>query len=168
MNYKEHIHAEFSTCGSFIFCGTESGNINVWNTETGKYHCVKSVRIRSYSGLHFPAFGLKTGRYGVSLRMRETADQNNSEYGHFLRSVPINPSSTHLLCVTMSVGLKVSYQFFSVRAHRIFLKFYMKLEGLKDQKLTEPNFSEKFLFWGKSLKIPPKLDFLALAKNLID
>ena len=35
--------------------------------------CVKSVRIRSYSGPHFPAFRLNT-------------DQNNSEYGHFLRS----------------------------------------------------------------------------------
>ena len=34
-------------------------------------HCVKSVRIRSYSGPHFPAFGLNM-------------DQNNSEYGHFL------------------------------------------------------------------------------------
>ena len=36
-------------------------------------HCVKSVRIRSYSSPHFPAFGLNT-------------DQNNSEYGPFLRS----------------------------------------------------------------------------------
>ena len=35
---------------------------------------VKSVRIRSYSGLYFPAFGLNK-------------DQNNSEYRHFLRSV---------------------------------------------------------------------------------
>ena len=25
-------------------------------------HCVESVRIRSYSGTHFPAFGLNTGR----------------------------------------------------------------------------------------------------------
>ena len=33
-------------------------------------HFVKSVRIRSYSGPHFPAFGL-----------------NISEYGHVLRSV---------------------------------------------------------------------------------
>ena len=30
-------------------------------------HSVKSVRIRSYSGPHFPAFGLMTERYGVSL-----------------------------------------------------------------------------------------------------
>ena len=32
--------------------------------------CVKSVRIRSYSGLHFPAFGLNTERYGISLRIQ--------------------------------------------------------------------------------------------------
>ena len=55
-------------------------------------HCVKSVRILSYSGPHFPAFGLNTERYSVlrispySVRMRENAHQNNSEYGHFLRS----------------------------------------------------------------------------------
>ena len=30
--------------------------------------CVKNVRIRSYSGPHFPAFGLNTERYGVSPR----------------------------------------------------------------------------------------------------
>ena len=34
-------------------------------------HYAESVRIRSYSGPYFPAFGLNT-------------DQNNSEYGHFL------------------------------------------------------------------------------------
>lgn len=36
MNFKEHIHAAFSTCGSFIFCGTEYGKVLVWSTETGK------------------------------------------------------------------------------------------------------------------------------------
>ena len=39
-----------------------------------KQHCAKSVRIRSYSGPHFPAFG-------------PNMDQNNCEYGHLLRSV---------------------------------------------------------------------------------
>ena len=34
------------------------------------YHCVKSVLIRGYSGLHFPAFGLNTERYGVSFRIQ--------------------------------------------------------------------------------------------------
>ena len=50
-----------------------------------------------------------------------------------------------MLCVAISVGLKGSYQFFSVRAQRIFLKFYIKLEGLKGQKMTEPIFSEKLI-----------------------
>ena len=36
-------------------------------------HCAKSVRIRSYSGPHFPTFWLNT-------------DQGNLEYEHFLRS----------------------------------------------------------------------------------
>ena len=31
---------------------------------------VKSVRIRSYSGPYFPAFGLNMGRYRVSLRIQ--------------------------------------------------------------------------------------------------
>ena len=35
-----------------------------------QYHCVKSVRIWCYS-----------------VQMRENTNQNNSEYGHFLRSV---------------------------------------------------------------------------------
>ena len=60
-------------------------------------HCVKSICIRSYSGPHFfphfPALGLNTERYAVSLciqsecgKILEKADQNNSEYGHILRS----------------------------------------------------------------------------------
>ena len=36
-------------------------------------HCVRSVRIWSFSGPYFPAFGLNT-------------DQKNSEYEHFSRS----------------------------------------------------------------------------------
>ena len=56
-----------------------------------KYHCVKSVRIRSFSGPYFPAFGLNMDRYRVSLqnsvRMRENTDRKNSEYGHFSHSV---------------------------------------------------------------------------------
>ena len=38
------------------------------------FHCVKSVRIWSYS-------------VPYSVRMRENMNQNNSEYGHFSRSV---------------------------------------------------------------------------------
>ena len=35
----------------------------------GVFHCVKSVRIRSFSGTYFPAFGLNTGTYSISLRI---------------------------------------------------------------------------------------------------
>ena len=55
-------------------------------------HFVKSVHIRSYSDLCFPAFGLNTERYEArriypySVQTREHTDQNNSEYGHFSRS----------------------------------------------------------------------------------
>ena len=34
------------------------------------YQCVKSVRIRSFSGPYFPAFGLKMEIYGVNLRIQ--------------------------------------------------------------------------------------------------
>ena len=53
------------------------------------HHCLKSVRIQSYSGPRFSAFGLNTERHSVLSVFSPNAgntDQNNSEYGHFLRS----------------------------------------------------------------------------------
>ena len=38
-------------------------------------HCVKSVRIRSFSGLYFPTFGLNAGRYSVSLRIQSECEK---------------------------------------------------------------------------------------------
>ena len=40
---------------------------NQWNLPAGVRNCVQSVCIRSYSGPHFPAFGLNTERYSLSL-----------------------------------------------------------------------------------------------------
>ena len=40
-----------------------------------KIHCVESVRIRSYSGPYFPAFGLNTERYSVSLRIQSECEK---------------------------------------------------------------------------------------------
>ena len=52
-------------------------------------HCVERVRIRSYSGPHFfphfSAFGLFIFSPNAG-KCRKNADQNNSKYGHFLRS----------------------------------------------------------------------------------
>ena len=43
-------------------------------------HCMKSVRIRNFSG----SFLLRISPYSV--RIRENTNQKNSEYGHFSRS----------------------------------------------------------------------------------
>ena len=51
---------------------------------------MKSVRIRSYSGPYFSVFRLNTDNLWTSpysVQMRESKDQNKSEYGNFLRSV---------------------------------------------------------------------------------
>ena len=49
-----------------------------------------SIRIRSFSGLFFPAFRLNTEIYFVNLRIQskygKNTDQKNSKYTHFLRS----------------------------------------------------------------------------------
>ena len=48
-----------------------------WKNCIQPIHFVKSVRIRRYSGPHFPIFRLDTERYRVD------ADHNNSKYGTF-------------------------------------------------------------------------------------
>ena len=42
-------------------------------------HWVKSVCVRSYSGMHIPAFGLNTERYFVSLRIRQNTGKCRPE-----------------------------------------------------------------------------------------
>ena len=55
-------------------------------------HCVKRVRIWSYSGPHFSHISRNSTEYGeirITLNAgecEENADQNNSEYGLLLRS----------------------------------------------------------------------------------
>ena len=51
-------------------------------------HCVKSVRMRSYSGSHFHAFGLNTERYEVSLRIQ-------SECGKIRTTITPNTDTFH-------------------------------------------------------------------------
>ena len=55
-------------------------------------HCVKSVRIRSYSGPHFPAFGLNTERYSVSLRIQ-------SECGKMRTRITPNTDTVYAVCI---------------------------------------------------------------------
>ena len=69
------------------FCRNILVGIFFFKVNNGNTHCVKIVRIRSFSGPYFPAFWLNT------VQMRENTEQKNSEYRHFLRSDQNNVGS---------------------------------------------------------------------------
>ena len=94
---------------------------------------VKSVRIRSYSCLHFSAFWLNTERSSVSLppysaRMRENAHENNSEYGHFLRSDGCK--NIHLICLIYAV---VTFKVHHCQSDKLSCYFFVILFWEKQQ-----------------------------------
>ena len=76
---------------------------------------MKIVRIQSYSGPHFTAFGLKTERYFV------LADQNNFEYEHFLRS-ELHP-------FLFSFVLKKASELYSEPCQSYKMEFYTKIDN---------------------------------------
>ena len=53
-----------------FLCVISSMRQKILRKNTHPFHCLKSVRIRSYSGTHFPAFGLNSERYSVSLHIQ--------------------------------------------------------------------------------------------------
>ena len=63
---------------------------------------VKNVRIRSYSSLYFPTFGLNTERYGVSLRIQsksgkmQTRITPNTDTFHAVLIKPLEKASIAL------------------------------------------------------------------------
>ena len=59
-------------------------------------YTVKSVRIRSYSGPYFPAFGLNMERYSVSLRIQ-------SECGKMRTRVSPNGDTSYAVCYIVSI-----------------------------------------------------------------
>ena len=62
---------------------------HLWSIFFVKMHCVKGVRIRSYSG---PAFGLNTERYGVSRRI-------HSERGEIRTRITPNTDNFHVVMI---------------------------------------------------------------------
>ena len=60
-------------------------------------HCVKGACIRSYFGPHFPAFGLNTGRYGVSTR-------NKSDCGKMQTRITPNTDIFHAVIVPLTIS----------------------------------------------------------------
>ena len=73
--------------------------ISFWKSSNnfGLEHCVKSVLIRSFSGLYFPTFGLHTERYSVSLRIQSecgkirTTKTPNIDNFHAVRFMIVSP-----------------------------------------------------------------------------
>ena len=63
-------------------------------------HCCKSVPVRSWSGQYFPAFGLNTDRYGVSLRIQ-------SKWEKIRTRITLNTDTFY--------AVTISTNFFSVR-----------------------------------------------------
>ena len=64
-------------------------NVTQYVLKLTTQHCVKNVRMRSYSCPYFPAldeYGEICNISPYSVRIRENAEQNNSEYGHFSRN----------------------------------------------------------------------------------
>ena len=55
-------------------------------------HCVKSVRIQSFSGPHFPAFGLNTETYRVNLHIQSGYGKMRTRK-HFSRSASVHLTS---------------------------------------------------------------------------
>ena len=54
------------------------------------HHCVKSVCIRSYSGPYFPAFGLNTEKYGVSLRIQCECEKIRTKIHGQIKLIKLN------------------------------------------------------------------------------
>ena len=79
---------KFSVKNFFSNC-EQKPSFPYWNLHflSSDLHSVKSVHIRSFSGLYFPAFGLNTVRYFVSLRIqsecRKIQARKNSKYEQF-------------------------------------------------------------------------------------
>ena len=72
-------------------------------------HCVKSVRVRSFSDLYFPSFGLNTETYFVSFRIQ-------SESGKLRTRKTLNTDTLHAVSASkLSVSLpKLKYPHSSV------------------------------------------------------
>ena len=81
----------------FFLMGEVKYNFSCKSTSLwrGSYnlHCVKSARIRSYSGPYFSAFGLNTERYGASLRTQ-------SKCGKMWTRITPNMNTFHAVLAT--------------------------------------------------------------------
>ena len=77
--------------------------------ELGDQHCVITVCIRNYSGPHFPAFGLNTKRYSVSLRIQ--SESGKMRTGITPNKDTFHAKTTNLCLMFKDEGLIIGYSF---------------------------------------------------------
>ena len=133
-------------------------------------HCVKSVRIRSYSGPHFPVFGLYTERYSISLRIQSKCgqmrtritpnkDTSSSNFcligdiifhdftGHFFRKVGENFLSTQQKIIILSkTFVKTCGQSLNIRTQSTDLQsksmdWFLYDRDLRHERVNPPSHS---------------------------
>ena len=95
-------------------------------------HCVKNVRIRSYSGPHFPVFGLNTVRYSVYLRAQ-------SEYGEIRTRITPNTDTFYAVNNEIFLQRYRKYIFFLGSKMEELFPTAKKKESLKTFELTIKN-----------------------------
>ena len=78
-------------------------------------HCVKSVCIRSYSGPHFPTFGMNTERNGVSLRIQ-------SECGKMRTRMTSNMD----IFYAVKTAYSNKYQIFTFNKNKLVIKTFSR------------------------------------------
>ena len=95
-------------------------------------HCVKNVRIRSYSGPYFRAFGLNTERYSVSFRIQ-------SECGKIRTRTTSNMDTFWAVIVLIDISI------IRLTVHKLSQPFIWTHETSKVQIIF--NFSNYLFFW---------------------
>ena len=108
-------------------------------------HCVKSARIRSFSGLHFLAFGLNTKRYSVYLRIQSNCGKKWTRKTPNTNTFHAMKGKLNLLYTSWFRGLEKSGMAW-IRNRK--LSFDKNIfSGIKTSNLRSPD------SWPRSLKI---------------
>ena len=93
-----------------------------------KYHCLKNVRIQSFSGPYFPVFRLNTERHDVSLRIQSNCRTIRT------KKTP-NTDTFHAVFDLSQVQVKQNLVFSVIEMHAGCLKSCQTTKGLGSQEV---------------------------------
>ena len=91
-----------------------------------KTHCVKNIRIRCYSGPHFPAFGLNTERYRL-YKYRDTeyfvSLRIHSDCGEIRTRITPNTDTFYAVTMKRKINLGIFFVSFCIASYFSFFFF---------------------------------------------